>query len=117
MINIQTIGIQVLAQAVAPAAKAPTLGETLMSFLPFLLFLGALYFFFIAPQRKLQKEREKLQSDLAVGDDVVLSNGIYGKVYHIKDDRITLELESGRMTVHKSAVAGKAEDADKAIQR
>lgn len=116
MINIQTIGIQVLAQA-SDAAKQPSLGETLMGFLPFLLFLGALYFFFIAPQRKQQKEREKLQSELAVGDEVVLSTGIYGKVYHIKDDRITIELESGRMTVHKSGVFGKAADADKAIQR
>jgi preprotein translocase subunit YajC len=113
MINIQTIGIQVLA---AEAAPQQSLGEVLLGFVPFLLFLAALYFFFIAPQRKIQKEREKLQSGLAVGDDVVLSNGIYGKVYHIKDDRVTIELESGRMTVHKSAIFGKAEDAAKAIQ-
>jgi preprotein translocase subunit YajC len=113
MINIQTIGIQVLA---AEAAPQQSLGEVLLGFVPFLLFLAALYFFFIAPQRKIQKEREKLQSELAVGDDVVLSNGIYGKVYHIKDDRVTIELESGRMTVHKSAIFGKAEDAAKAIQ-
>jgi len=45
-----------------------------------------------------------------------LANGIYGKVYHIKDDRVTIEIESGRMVVHKSAIVGKAEEAAKAIQ-
>jgi len=113
MINIQTIGIHVLA---ADAPAAPTLGESLLSFAPMLLFIAAMYFFFVAPQRKLQKEREKFQSELAVGLDVILANGIYGKVYHIKDDRVTIELESGRMTVHKSAIIGKAEEAAKAIQ-
>ena len=113
MINIQTIGIHVLA---ADAAAAPTLVETLLSFAPMLLFIAAMYFFFVAPQRKLQKEREKLQSELAVGAEVVLANGIYGKVYHIKEERVTIELESGRMVVHKSAIVGKAEEAAKAIQ-
>jgi len=113
MINIQTISIQVLA---ADAAAAPTFVDMLKSFAPMLLFIAAMYFFFVAPQRKLQKEREKLQSELAVGAEVILANGIYGKVYHLKDDRVTIELESGRMVVHKSAIVGKAEEAAKAIQ-
>ncbi len=109
MINIQTISIQVLA-----AEEASNGG--LMMLLPYLLFIAAMYFFFVAPQRKLQKEREKLQSELAVGAAVILANGIYGKVYHLKDDRVTIELESGRMVVHKSAIVGKADEAAKAIQ-
>jgi len=113
MINIQTIGIQVLA---ADAPPPQSFGDVLMGFLPFLLFLAAMYFFFVAPQRKIQKEREKLQSELAVGTEVILANGIFGKVYHLKDDRVTIELESGRMVVHKSAIVGKAEEAAKAIQ-
>ena len=113
MINIQTIGIHVLA---ADAAAAPAEGNFLLSIAPMLLFIAAMYFFFVAPQRKLQKEREKLQSELAVGAEVILANGIYGKVYHLKDDRVTIELESGRMVVHKSAIVGKAEEGAKAIQ-
>jgi preprotein translocase subunit YajC len=114
MINIQTIGIQILA---ADATAAPASWEaTLMSFAPMLLFIAAMYFFFVAPQRKQQKEREKLQSELAVGTEVILANGIFGKVHHLKDDRVTIELESGRMVVHKSAIVGKAEEAAKAIQ-
>ena len=45
-----------------------------------------------------------------------MANGIYGKVYHLKDDRVTIEIESGRMVVHKSAIVGKAEEGAKAIQ-
>ena len=113
MINIQTIGIQVLA---ADTAAPQSFGDVLLGVAPMLLFIAAMYFFFVAPQRKLQKEREKLQSELAVGAEVILANGIYGKVYHIKDDRVTIEIESGRMVVHKSAIVGKAEEAAKAIQ-
>jgi len=112
MINIQTIGIHIL----AAEEVAPTGGQVLMQFLPLVFLGGAFYFFVIAPQRKLQKEREKLQSELAVGSEVILANGIYGKVYHIKDDRVTIELESGRMSVHKSAIVGKAEESDKVVQ-
>jgi len=35
-------------------------------------------------------------------------------VVSIKDDRVTIELDSGRMSVHKSAIMGK--DADAAVK-
>ena len=39
-------------------------------------------------------QRDRLpQIELAVGAEVILANGIYGKVYHIKDDRVTIEIE------------------------
>ncbi|MCX6888176.1 MAG: preprotein translocase subunit YajC [Verrucomicrobia bacterium] len=76
-----------------------------------LLMLAGMYFLLIAPQRKRQKELEKLQSDLAVGDKVLAAGGIYGRVVSIKEDRITLELDSGRLVVHKSAIMGKDVDA------
>ncbi len=78
------------------------------------LMMAGMYFLLIAPQRKRQKELEKLQSDLAVGDKVLAAGGIYGRVVSIKEDRITLELDSGRMSVHKSAIMGK--DADAIVQ-
>ena len=78
------------------------------------LMMAAMYFLLIAPQRKRQKELDKLQSELSVGDKVLAAGGIYGRVVSIKDDRITLELEAGRMVVHKSAVMGK--DAESSVQ-
>ncbi|MFM2382414.1 MAG: hypothetical protein RL515_401 [Verrucomicrobiota bacterium] len=112
---IQTVVIQGLAQA-QPAAGAPQAeqgGGWSILIMYALLFVG-MYFLLFAPQRKRQKELEKLQTELAVGDKVLAAGGIYGRVVSIKDDRITLELDSGRLVVHKSAIMGK--DADAVVQ-
>ena len=112
---IQTVINQGLAQAQggAPAAGEQAGGGLSILIMYALLFVG-MYFLLFAPQRKRQKQLEKLQSDLAVGDKVLAAGGIYGRVVSIKDDRVTIELESGRMTVHKSAIMGK--DADTVVQ-
>ena len=112
---IQTVVIQGLAQA-QPAAGAPQAeqgGGWSILIMYALLFVG-MYFLLFAPQRKRQKELEKLQTELSVGDKVLAAGGIYGRVVSIKDDRITLELDSGRLIVHKSAIMGK--DADAVVQ-
>jgi len=115
MLNIQTVICQVLAQssAAAPvAAGAPVDQPSPWSgIIMMLLMFAGMWFLLIAPQRKRQKELEKLQSDLSVGDKVLAAGGIYGRVVSIKDDRITLELDSGRLVVHKSAIMGKDVDA------
>ena len=109
---IQTVVIQGLAQA-QPAAGAPQAeqGSGLSILIMYALLFVGMYFLLFAPQRKRQKELEKLQTELAVGDKVLAAGGIYGRVVSIKDDRITLELDSGRLVVHKSAIMGKDVDA------
>ncbi len=104
---IQTVVIQGLAQT--PPEQSPWPSLIMMA-----LMMAGMYFLLIAPQRKRQKELEKLQSELSVGDKVLAAGGIYGRVVSIKDDRITLELDSGRLVVHKSAIMGK--DADAVVQ-
>jgi len=109
---IQTVINQGVAQAQAGAGapgEQASGGWTILAMYA-LLFVG-MYFLLFAPQRKRQKELEKLQSDLSVGDKVLAAGGIYGRVVSIKDDRVTIELDSGRMTVHKSAIMGKDVDA------
>jgi preprotein translocase subunit YajC len=115
MNTIQTVINQGLAQAsgAAPAAADQQGGGWTILIMYALLFVG-MYFLLFAPQRKRQKELEKLQSELAVGDKVLAAGGIYGRVVSIKEDRITLELDSGRLVVHKSAIMGK--DADAVVQ-
>jgi preprotein translocase subunit YajC len=112
---IQTVVIQGLAQtqSAAGAPQAEQGGGWSILIMYALLFVG-MYFLLFAPQRKRQKELEKLQTELAVGDKVLAAGGIYGRVVSIKDDRITLELDSGRLIVHKSAIMGK--DADAVVQ-
>jgi preprotein translocase subunit YajC len=52
---------------------------------------GALYFFMIRPQKKKQKEEQKMRSNLQVGDEIVTIGGIYGRVISLKEDTIVIE--------------------------
>lgn len=89
-----------LAQA-APQSQSP---------LPTLLFFGlmfaAMYFLMIAPQRKKQKEHEKMLAALQTGDEIVTTGGIYGQITNVKEDRFvvrvadTTKIEVGKGFVH-----------------
>lgn len=60
-----------------------------------------MYFFMIRPQSKRRKEMEAMRESLGKGDQVV-ANGIYGKIIKIDGDEVTIELEEGKMKVHKN---------------
>lgn len=81
----------ILAQA-APAEGAP---NPLLQFAPFILMFVAMWFLLIAPQRKKQKEHQKLINSLATGDEVLTSGGIYGTVTNVKPDRIIVKIAEG----------------------
>lgn len=51
-----------------------------------------MYFLMIRPQRKRQKEIENFRRSLQVGQDVVTSGGIYGKIKEIQDNAILMEI-------------------------
>jgi preprotein translocase subunit YajC len=96
----------------APAAGGATGGTNnytgiLMMVLIFVVF----YFFMIRPQSKRQKEVKKQREAMQVGDKVVTSGGIYGKVKEIKDSTVIIEIaENVRIKVDKSSVFATAED-------
>lgn len=79
-----------LAQASAPAG-APS-GGGLMSFLPFVLLIAAMWFLMIAPQRKKQKEHQKMLAALKSGDEVLTSGGIYGTIVTVREDRLVIRI-------------------------
>lgn len=85
-----------LAQTAAPAtgAGAPPQGplQMLIGMLPIILMLGGFWFLFIAPQRKKQKEHEKLIAALQTGDEIVTNGGIYGVITNVKDDRFVVRI-------------------------
>ena len=110
--------IEFLAQTPGPAAPSAW-----VQILPMVLLFGAMYFFLIAPQRKKQKEHEKMLSALQSGDEIVTTGGIFGQITNVKEDRFVVrvadntKLEIGKgfvQTVVKSAAADKkAEKAEK----
>ncbi len=54
----------------------------------------ALWFFMIRPQKKKQKEEQKMRENLQVGDEIVTIGGIYGRVISLKEDTIVIESQS-----------------------
>lgn len=74
---------------------------------------GVFWFFLIRPQRKKQKAIEAMQSSVSVGDSVLTTGGLYGKVIDIVNDNV-LMIEFGtnksvRVPVKKEAIASVTE--------
>ena len=89
----------VIAQEAAPQGGIPPL--LIMG-----LMFAAMYFLIIAPQRKKQKQHQKLITELKSGTDVVTSGGIYGTITNVKDDRFVLKIaENTKIEISKSSVA------------
>ena len=63
-----------------------------MQLAPLVLMFAAMYFLLIAPQRKKQKEHEKMLTQLQAGDEVVTAGGIYGTITSVKDDRFVIRI-------------------------
>ena len=91
--NTLSILAQTAAPAAAPAAgQAPSGMSQLIGFLPMVLLVVGFYFLFIAPQRKKQKEHEKMLSALQSGDEIVTTGGIFGTITNVKDDRFVVRI-------------------------
>ena len=78
------------------------------------------YFVLIRPQKKKQKEEQKLRDSIQVGDEILTIGGLYGKVVSIKDDSFVIEsvadhskikiarwAVSQNLTVHEDVAAKK----------
>lgn len=71
----------------------------LIQMLPLLLLFVVFYFFMIRPQKKREKEVEKMRSSIEVGDEIVTSGGIIGRVVSIREDTIVIETGSDRSKI------------------
>ena len=70
-----------------------------------------MYFFMIRPQQKKQKEVQKMRESLKVGDRIITSGGVYGKIKEIEDTAIIVEIAEGvRVKVDKASVFAATND-------
>lgn len=93
--DISTI---VLAQEAAPqGGMSPLIIMGLM--------FAAMYFLIIAPQRKKQKQHQKMITELKSGAEVITSGGIYGTITNVKDDRFVLKIaDNTKIEISKSSI-------------
>lgn len=72
--------------------------------LPAILMVGLLYMF-IVPQRKQKQKAAELLAKLREGAEVVTASGVYGKINHLEDDLVHLEVDTDVVIrVSKSSV-------------
>ncbi len=62
--------------------------------------IGVMYFFMIRPQMKRAKEQKAFSNENNVGDTIITTSGIYGKIIKSNDDG-TISVEIDRNTVVK----------------
>lgn len=80
--------------------------------IPLVLMVVVFYFFMIRPQMAKAKEQKKFVDALNVGDKVVTTAGIHGKIVSKSDATVVLEVESGaKIKFDKSAVSSEASQA------
>jgi len=73
------------------------------------LVIVGFYFLTIRPQRKRDKAMKEMQSSIKVGDNVVVSGGLFGRVADLGQDCFVVEFGTNRgvrIPVRKSDVLG-----------
>ncbi len=87
--------------------------QGLLSMLPMMLMMfGLIYLLMIRPQRKKQKEHEKLLTELKKGDKVVTNSGLLGTIFAIdeKEEHIILKTDGEtKLRFLKGSIAAKIE--------
>ena len=87
-------------------------GGSMWMLIWFGLLFVLMYMLLIRPQRKKQKEHEKLLGELKKGDKVVTTSGMFGTIFAIDEDkgRVVLRInEQVKLTFLKSSIAGKVD--------
>ncbi|MBA3363987.1 MAG: preprotein translocase subunit YajC [Actinobacteria bacterium] len=90
-----------------------TQANPVVAFLPLLLMGVVFYFLLIRPQSQRRRAQMQMQSDVEVGDEVITTAGIYGKVTDIDDDYgiVTIEVApSTEIRMARAAIAQRLVD-------
>lgn len=93
-----------IASAYAQDAASPAGG--ILSFLPLIVIFIVFYFLLIRPQTKRAKEHRQLVEKLATGDEVITNGGLLGKITHVGDSFVTVEVADNiKIKLQRHAVA------------
>ena len=76
------------------------------NFLPLILIIIVMYFFFIRPQAKKQKAQVSFISSLEKGMKIATSAGIIGTITKLDENRVTLKIsDKGVIEVLRSTIS------------
>ena len=92
----------------AEAASGAGAGSMIGMILWLVIIFGVMYFIMIGPQKKEQKKKELMLSEVAVGDTVLTISGFYGTIIDIVDDTVIVEFGNNkncRIPMQKAAIS------------
>jgi preprotein translocase subunit YajC len=69
--------------------------ESLASLLPLVGIALLFWLLLIRPAQRRQREMVRMQSSVDVGDEVVLTSGVYGTIASVGDDRLGVRVADG----------------------
>lgn len=94
-----------ISDAHAQAAGATAPGGGLGQILILVVFVVVFYFLLIRPQQKRAKEHQAMLSKIGVGDEIVTSGGILGRIHELNDNFVTVEIADGvRIKVQRAQI-------------
>jgi preprotein translocase subunit YajC len=89
--------------AMASSAQASALAQLI----PFALILAIFYFLILLPMKRRQKKIQEFQDSLKVGDKVVTTGGIYGKITRVNERTLQIEIaDRVRIEVARASIGG-----------
>lgn len=76
------------------------------SFIPLILMFAIFYFLLIRPQQKKTKEHRQMIENLKVGDRIITSGGLHGRITGVSENALTVEIaEKVRVKVNRSSIS------------
>jgi len=73
---------------------------------PLILIFVIFYFLLILPQRKRQKEHQRMIENVKKGDKIVTSGGLYGTITRVKKNYVEVEIANQVVVkVQRSAIS------------
>ena len=101
---VSTLALAQDAANTAAAAAPKAQPSFLEGMVPFLILLVAMYFIMIRPQVKKAKDQTEMIRTLQVGDEVVTTGGLIGRIRSLADNFVVLDLGSTTVKVLKEHI-------------
>ena len=80
-------------------AAATDTASMLATFIPLILMIVVFYFLLIRPQKKRDKEVQKMRENIEIADEIVTIGGIIGTICAVKENTIVIETGADRVRI------------------
>jgi len=85
--------------------QAPAGDSSMTMMLMMVAMIAGFYFLMIRPQMRKQKQEKGFQDSLKVGQRVVTTSGLHGRIAQVQEDGIVIETLSGKLKFEKAAIS------------